>query len=226
MEFKSAQSTTPCAATAKAPWCAVATCSRAWARWPSCSTTTARCSFCQWAHHPRWQGAAPSPDRPPGAVQKRRRRVDGVGGLREDGSTASLGRTTAPTSSPARSTPAVSCPKPAVFRLGATTAINGKSYSVAYSGSAQLVSAQGELPQLPPLANRLTWWSCAAPMARCSASTTAIPRPAWSGGAWCCWKTQAAGPQRRIGQGRKKAGSSTARIAAHRCRCSCPPPRA
>ncbi|MFX8203605.1 DUF4178 domain-containing protein, partial [Acinetobacter baumannii] len=37
------------------------------------------------------------------------------------------------------------------FRLGATTAINGKSYSVAYSGSAQLVSAQGELPQLPPL---------------------------------------------------------------------------
>ncbi|MFX7690450.1 DUF4178 domain-containing protein, partial [Acinetobacter baumannii] len=42
-------------------------------------------------------------------------------------------------------------PEASRFRLGATTAINGKSYSVAYSGSAQLVSAQGELPQLPPL---------------------------------------------------------------------------
>ena len=37
------------------------------------------------------------------------------------------------------------------FRVGMTTAINGKPYSVAYTGQAQLISAQGELPKLPPL---------------------------------------------------------------------------
>jgi len=37
------------------------------------------------------------------------------------------------------------------FRIGTTTAINGKPYSVAYTGQASLVSAQGELPKLPPL---------------------------------------------------------------------------
>ena len=42
-------------------------------------------------------------------------------------------------------------PPPERFRVGTTTAINGKSYSVAYNGQAQLVSAQGELPKLPAL---------------------------------------------------------------------------
>jgi len=37
------------------------------------------------------------------------------------------------------------------FRIGTATAINGKPYSVAYTGQASLVSAQGELPKLPPL---------------------------------------------------------------------------
>ena len=37
------------------------------------------------------------------------------------------------------------------WRIGTTTAINGKPYSVAYTGQAQLISAQGELPKLPPL---------------------------------------------------------------------------
>ena len=37
------------------------------------------------------------------------------------------------------------------FALGTTTAINGKPYSVAFSGLVHLRSAQGELPQLPPL---------------------------------------------------------------------------
>ena len=37
------------------------------------------------------------------------------------------------------------------FQLGTTTAINGKPYSVAFSGPVHLRSAQGELPQLPPL---------------------------------------------------------------------------
>ncbi|AOG22603.1 DUF4178 domain-containing protein [Acidovorax sp. RAC01] len=42
-------------------------------------------------------------------------------------------------------------PEAARFRLGATTAINGKPYSVASTGQASLMSAQGELPKLPPL---------------------------------------------------------------------------
>jgi len=42
-------------------------------------------------------------------------------------------------------------PDASQLRLGSTTAIDGKPYSVAYSGQAQLISAQGELPKLPPL---------------------------------------------------------------------------
>ena len=42
-------------------------------------------------------------------------------------------------------------PEAARFRVGTTTAINGKPYTVAYSGSAALIAAQGELPQLPAL---------------------------------------------------------------------------
>ncbi len=37
------------------------------------------------------------------------------------------------------------------FRVGATTAIGGKSFSVAASEQVALISAQGELPKLPPL---------------------------------------------------------------------------
>jgi endogenous inhibitor of DNA gyrase (YacG/DUF329 family) len=42
-------------------------------------------------------------------------------------------------------------PDAAAFRLGASVAINGKTYSVAYSGQAALIAAQGELPKLPEL---------------------------------------------------------------------------
>lgn len=42
-------------------------------------------------------------------------------------------------------------PEASRFRVGSTTAINGKPYSVAFSGQASLISAQGELPKLPPL---------------------------------------------------------------------------
>jgi endogenous inhibitor of DNA gyrase (YacG/DUF329 family) len=42
-------------------------------------------------------------------------------------------------------------PEAARFRVGARTAINGKPYSVASNLSAMLISAQGELPKLPPL---------------------------------------------------------------------------
>ena len=37
------------------------------------------------------------------------------------------------------------------FRVGMTTAINGKPYSVAFNEQVVLLSAQGELPKLPPL---------------------------------------------------------------------------
>lgn len=52
-------------------------------------------------------------------------------------------------SQPATTSRAV--PEAAQFRVGATTAINGKSYSVAFNEQVALVSAQGELPKLPPL---------------------------------------------------------------------------
>lgn len=42
-------------------------------------------------------------------------------------------------------------PAPAQFRLGATTAIGGKSYQVASNEQVALVAAEGELPKLPPL---------------------------------------------------------------------------
>lgn len=42
-------------------------------------------------------------------------------------------------------------PAAEAFRVGATTAVGGKSYSVASNEQASLISAQGELPKLPPL---------------------------------------------------------------------------
>jgi len=42
-------------------------------------------------------------------------------------------------------------PLPERFRVGATTAINGKTFSVASNESVCLISAQGELPHLPAL---------------------------------------------------------------------------
>lgn len=42
-------------------------------------------------------------------------------------------------------------PRPEHFRIGATTSVNGRSYTVASNEQAALVSAQGELPRLPPL---------------------------------------------------------------------------
>ena len=41
--------------------------------------------------------------------------------------------------------------RPSQFRVGATTAIDGKPFSVASNEQVALISAQGELPKLPPL---------------------------------------------------------------------------
>lgn len=45
-------------------------------------------------------------------------------------------------------------PLPSQFRVGATTAIGGKSFQVASNEEVALISAQGELPKLPPLNKR------------------------------------------------------------------------
>lgn len=42
-------------------------------------------------------------------------------------------------------------PDPSKFRLGLSTAIDGQQYSVASNDQVTLISAQGELPRLPPL---------------------------------------------------------------------------
>jgi len=42
-------------------------------------------------------------------------------------------------------------PEAARFRVGTTTSINGKPYSVAFAGQVSLLAAQGELPRLPAL---------------------------------------------------------------------------
>ncbi|PIF92433.1 uncharacterized protein DUF4178 [Acidovorax sp. 62] len=69
----------------------------------------------------------------------------------QDGTMASLGEDNGAYVFTRKINPGRELPEASRFRLGATTAINGKSYSVAFSGSAQLLSAQGELPKLPPL---------------------------------------------------------------------------
>jgi endogenous inhibitor of DNA gyrase (YacG/DUF329 family) len=69
----------------------------------------------------------------------------------QDGSTATLGEDNGAYVFTRRIDPGREMPPPERFRIGTTTAINGKPYSVAYTGQASLISAQGELPKLPPL---------------------------------------------------------------------------
>lgn len=68
-----------------------------------------------------------------------------------DGTLASLGEDNGAYVFTRPMDPGRALPEAERFRLGTTTAINGKPYSVAFSGQAHLLSAQGELPQLPPL---------------------------------------------------------------------------
>jgi hypothetical protein len=69
----------------------------------------------------------------------------------EDGTMASLGEDNGAYVFTRPIDPGRELPEAARFRVGSTTAINGKPYSVAFSGQASLISAQGELPKLPPL---------------------------------------------------------------------------
>ena len=69
----------------------------------------------------------------------------------QDGSLATLGEDNGAYVFTRPINPGREMPEAERFRVGTTTAINGKPYSVAYTGQAQLISAQGELPKLPPL---------------------------------------------------------------------------
>jgi len=69
----------------------------------------------------------------------------------EDGTLASLGEDNGAYVFTRPMDPGRELPEASRFRVGSTTAINGKPYSVAFSGQATLISAQGELPKLPPL---------------------------------------------------------------------------
>jgi len=69
----------------------------------------------------------------------------------QDGTMASLGEDNGSYVFTRPMDPGRELPEASRFRVGSTTAINGKPYSVAFSGQASLISAQGELPKLPPL---------------------------------------------------------------------------
>jgi hypothetical protein len=68
-----------------------------------------------------------------------------------DGSTATLGEDNGAYVFTRPFTIARELPPAEAFRVGTTTAINGKPFSVAANVQAHLRSAQGELPKLPPL---------------------------------------------------------------------------
>ena len=69
----------------------------------------------------------------------------------QDGTMASLGEDNGSYVFTRPMDPGRELPEASRFRVGSTTAINGKPYSVAFSGQASLISAQGELPKLPAL---------------------------------------------------------------------------
>jgi hypothetical protein len=69
----------------------------------------------------------------------------------DDGSSAFLGEDNGAYVFSVPTTLQRAVPAPEIFRVGATTAINAKSFSVASHESVVLLSAQGELPRLPKL---------------------------------------------------------------------------
>ena len=69
----------------------------------------------------------------------------------EDGSRATLGEDNGAYVFTRPMAPGRELPGAERFHAGATVTLQGKPYSVAFAGQAQLLSAQGELPKLPPL---------------------------------------------------------------------------
>jgi hypothetical protein len=123
----------------------------------------------------------------------------------EDGSTASLGEDNGAYVFTRKIDPGRELPEASAFAWGPPPPSTARATAWPTAAGAAGVGPGRTAPSCRRWASRLTWWSCAAPMARCSASTTATPRPAWSGAALgAAGRPQAAGPQRRIGQGRKR----------------------
>jgi len=71
--------------------------------------------------------------------------------LLADGSTGSLSEDNGAYVFSRAVAPSRDMPAPEDFRVGATTAFNGQTWSVASNESVALMAAQGELPRLPPL---------------------------------------------------------------------------
>lgn len=69
----------------------------------------------------------------------------------DDGSVATLGEDNGAYVFTRPMAPGRDLPEAARFRVGGRTAVNGKPYSVAFSGQVRLLAAQGELPRLPAL---------------------------------------------------------------------------
>jgi ribosomal protein S27E len=74
----------------------------------------------------------------------------------DDGSTASLSEDNGSFVWSVAASTQRTLPKPLQWVLGNTTAINGRAYSVASIEEVSLMSAQGELPKLPPLGTSFT----------------------------------------------------------------------
>lgn len=105
-------------------------------------------------------------------------------------------------------------PVAAQFRVGATTAINGKSFSVASNQTVSLISAQGELPHLPALGEPFAMVELRSAEGEVLSVDYGTRPPACPSAAPCCWKTCnwsacVANPSKT-----KKAASSTAPAAA------------
>ena len=104
----------------------------------------------QRAYRAGWQGSALHPDRPP-AVPGRAGPLDGVDRVLQDGGSGVLSEDNGAYvfTRPARL--GRDAPAPEQLRVGMTTAVGGQPFSVAANMQVRLVSAQGELPKLPPL---------------------------------------------------------------------------
>ncbi len=74
----------------------------------------------------------------------------------DDGSTASLSEDNGSFVWSVNASTQRTLPKPEQWVLGNTTAINGRAYSVASIAEVALMSAQGELPKLPPMGTSFT----------------------------------------------------------------------
>jgi hypothetical protein len=82
--------------------------------------------------------------------------------VQDDGQTASLSEDNGAYIYARPRTVARQVPDAEPLHLGATNAIDGRAFTVTAKDEVQLLSAQGELPHMPPLGTLFPWWNCAA----------------------------------------------------------------